>query len=219
MKVSIIAAASVCGRIGQGFKGSAVDRAFLERMREDTDASLIGAGTLRQGPVQMLGPGGRTLDGRTRAVITASGRIPTEDQPLFSRGPRPLIFTSRQAGPALEQALGQRAEIIPIGYMGPGRLDLREVMEHLSERGVESLLIEGGSALNYEALSQAVVHELLVTICPEIIGASSVSSLVEGPEPLGRPSIGLRPLECKVSLESGEIFIRYAVDYGMQEQE
>jgi riboflavin biosynthesis pyrimidine reductase len=219
MKVSIIAAASVCGRIGQGFKGSAVDRAFLEQMRKDTGASLIGAGTLRQGPVQMLGPGGKVLDGRIRAVITASGRIPIEDQPLFSRGPRPLIFTSRQAGQALEQALGQRAEVVSIGFIGPGRLDLRQVMGHLSERGVGSLLIEGGSALNYEALRQAVVHELLVTICPEIIGASTVSSLVEGPEPLGRPSIGLRPLACRVSLESGEIFLRYAVDYETPDQE
>ena len=39
MKVSMIAAASVCGRIGKGFKGGPEDRRFLEKMRAETDAS------------------------------------------------------------------------------------------------------------------------------------------------------------------------------------
>jgi len=47
MIVSIIAAATVRGRIGPGFKGSAVDREFLFKMRGRTGASILGAGTLR----------------------------------------------------------------------------------------------------------------------------------------------------------------------------
>ena len=60
----MISASSICGRIGKGFKGGAADRRFLEQVRASTDASLIGAGSLRNHQVLMACPGGRLPRGR-----------------------------------------------------------------------------------------------------------------------------------------------------------
>ncbi len=207
----MIAAASVCGRIGKGFKGGPEDRRFLERMRAETDASLIGAGSLRDGQVQMLGPGGRQLEGRLRAVITASGRIPVKDRLLFTEGAEAVIFTSKGAAEDLRQELGQRAHVFELDEIAPGSLDLGQCVSILEDMGAKSLLVEGGPGLNYQALKQGIVDEILLTICPKIIGDASIESLAEGPGPLGGPSLELRLLDARVHTESSELFLRYQV--------
>ncbi|MFH1020748.1 MAG: hypothetical protein V1782_09120 [Pseudomonadota bacterium] len=64
MLVTIIAASTICGRIGPGLTGSPVDRGLLEKMRAATDASLLGAETLRLGDPEMRGPEGHLLPQR-----------------------------------------------------------------------------------------------------------------------------------------------------------
>lgn len=209
MKVSLIAVMTLCGRITPGTMGSREDRRFLEEMRAATDAGLLGAGTVRNHDVEMRGPEGKWPAQRIRALVSASGNLPLEGRKIFRDGPRPLVFTSAAAAPALIAAAGERAEIVALPAR-EGALDLAAACEQLAARGVRSLLVEGGAGLNYRALQQGVVDELLVTIAPKLSGDRHTLSLLDGDRPLGSPFLDLELLGLRQGT-SGELFCRYRV--------
>ncbi|WP_157861406.1 RibD family protein [Desulfurivibrio alkaliphilus] len=210
MRVSLIAAMTLCGRISPATMGSRQDRRFLEESRQATDASLLGAGTLREGDAEMRGPGGILPENRIRAIISASGRLPLEQRKIFQIGPRPLIFTAAERAKSLADQAGQRAEVIALPAKD-GFLDLAAACRKLARRGVKELLLEGGGTLNFHALRQRIVDELLVTIAPKLSGHRAAISLADGAEPLGDPFLDLQLLSCHPTL-NGELFCRYRVN-------
>jgi len=207
LKVILICASTVCGRIGPIVKGSAEDRRRLERMRAETDASLMGAGTLRAGNPEMRGPGGEIRADRIRAIITGSGRIPVAGKKIFSQGPQPVIFTKMTEVPRLEQELGGRGRVIGLPA-GPAGLSIGDALAELGRLGAESVLIEGGGKLNHAAFCEGVVDELLLTITPYLSGDRAAASLLDGDGPVG---LTMEIITCRVSSRSGEIFLHYRV--------
>jgi len=213
MRVILMGLATLCGRIGPGIMGSAFDRLRLEDARAATDASLMGAGTLRAGDPEMRGPGGVHIPGRIRAIITASGRIPAEEKALFQNGSRPIVFTGRDRADALRQDLGTSAEVVslPSGACG---LSVRKAIEYIEACGARSVIIEGGSRLNYSALAEGVVDEILLTLSPRISGEIGAPSLADGIRSLYDPSGGFELAECRPVPETGEVFLRYIIGAG-----
>ncbi len=210
MRTTIICIQTLCGRISPAGFGSRKDRALLENAREQTGATLLGAASLRAGDPELRTCRGRLPKNRIRAVITRSGNIPLE-RSLFRKGPRPLIFSPETIGPLLKDRFRNSADVIGLHQTPKGMLPLEDVLNHLEDRGAESCLIEGGGRLNYEALSQGVVDELLVTIAPRLLGKTDEASLISGTKALGDPFINLELLSCQADNETGELFLHYRV--------
>ena len=213
MKVSLIAAMTLCGRISPASMGSVEDRRFLEQMRAATDASLMGAGTLRQSDPEMRLAGGRLPAERLRCLVSRSGQLPIDGKKLFQSGPRPLLFTDRARHDELATRLAGRAEVIGISRLEGEQLALAEIVADLAGRGVGWLLLEGGGRLNYSAIAQGVVDELLVTLTPRLSGDFQAAGLLDGPRPLGSPFLGLTLTGCEQA-SSGELFLRYQINKG-----
>ena len=207
MRVILIAATTLCGRISPAPLGSALDRRFLEKMRDQTDASLMGSGTLRRDDPEMRGQSG-VNPSRIRAFISHSGNISPEGKKVFQNVPAPILFTG-QNNQHLVQLLAGKAEVVALPD-GPGGLSLASAISELDKRGARSVLIEGGGVLNYHALHQQVVDEMMVTITPHLSGDSRETCLAEGQQGLGSPFLSLALLSCEKA-ESGEIFAHYQV--------
>jgi riboflavin biosynthesis pyrimidine reductase len=209
VKVFLICITTACGRMTPGNIGSPKDRRHLEAIRMMTDASLLGAGTLREGDPEMRGDGGIIPNNRIRAVITMSGKIPVKGRRLFQMGPPPVVFTSRDQAPSLGEVLGHRARVVslPEGIHG---LSISAAILEMGRMGAKTVLIEGGAILNYAALSEGVVDEIYHTIAPKLSGEAGAASLADGPRHLGEPFLSLKLLECHTA-ETGEVFLRYKV--------
>lgn len=210
MKIYLVAACTLCGRLSPPVMGSREDRIFLETLRAETDASLMGAGSLRNCDPEMRGPGGQLPRERIRAIMTFSGQIPVHDRRLFSTdGPRPVVFTSEQGEKHLKEILRDRG-LIKVLPAGPGGLSIRAAMAALAGMGAKSILVEGGGRLNYACLQERVVDEICVTITPFLSGDTTAVSLADGPQPLGLPFLKLTLLSC-TQAQTGELFLRYAL--------
>ena len=210
MRVQLIAAMTVCGRISPVNMGSMLDRRFLEKARQDTCASLMGAETFRGDDPEMRVLNGKLPAQRIRAIISASGDIVMPEKKLFQSGPNPYIFVSNQKKNQVERLLASKANIIGVPSSGKF-LSLPHVIEVLQSLGVKSLLVEGGAALNYSCLQQGIVDELLLTLTPYISGDKNAVSLAEGPEPLGNPFVAMELLHCHPAT-TGELFLHYKVN-------
>ncbi len=211
MKVYLVAANTICGRISPVGMGSPHDRHFLEKLRSQTDASLLGAGTLREADPEMRTLSGKLPRERLRCLITASGDIPSFGKKLFACKPAPIIFTHSSQCDRLQRIFGSKAQVVGIASMVNNQLSLSAAVNWLKKKGVETLLIEGGGQLNYSALQEQVIDEIFLTLTPYLNGNVNQSSLADGLHDLGSPYIPLELISCKTA-ENGELFLHYRIN-------
>ncbi len=205
VRVTLSAAATVCGRIGPMPVASQRDRERLLSLRCAHDASIIGAATLRRDDPRLVC--GRS--GRLRCVVTGSGRIPVEGKGFFSVGDTPVVFTSLEAEARLAQRLDGVATVVGIPWVDKW-LRWDRILEWLEAAGVGSLLLEGGGRLNHSALSQGVIDVLEITLAPRISGDLGAPLLFSGEGPVGGPFVELELERCSVA-DGGELFLRYSI--------
>jgi len=189
--------------------GSLLDRRRLEETRDKTQASIMGANTLRIENPEMRGTNSTLAPDRIRAIISRSGIIPVTDKKLFNHGPKPVVFTGEDNIFRLQGKLKGKAQVVSLPE-GPHGLSLQAALDFFADRGVESVLIEGGSQLNYAALAEGVVDEILLTIMPFVSGEHGTSAFADGPKHLGDPFLELELLSSEPVL-SGELFLHYRV--------
>lgn len=92
-----------------------------------------------------------------------------------------------------------------------GHLDLKELMQLLGEKGIVSILLEGGSFLNWGALNAQIIDEIQTYIAPKLLGGN-------GKTPVGgkgianlSEAISLHPFEQTWSGE--DLVIKSEVEY------
>jgi riboflavin biosynthesis pyrimidine reductase len=61
-------------------------------------------------------------------------------------------------------------EVWELGADAMGRVDLRELLTRLGERGISSVLAEGGAAVATALLQEGLVVRLVVVLAPKIVG-------------------------------------------------
>lgn len=198
--------ATIEGRAGP--IGSATDLEMLVGLRATADAVLVGAGTLRterygrivRDPSKRSARERRGLPHDPLAVIVSGALDLPWDARLFTDGGgRVLIFTTSAEDPP-ETATPVRV------VRHEGRVDLTEALRHLRvERGIRSLLCEGGPQLHAQLLAAGLVDELFITHGPVLAGGAGPGLTTGLPE-------GLIDLELEWLLrEESELFARYRV--------
>ena len=61
-----------------------------------------------------------------------------------------------------------------------GHIDLKILMKALGEKGIDSVLLEGGGTLNWSALKEGIVQKVFCYIAPKLLGGKGAKSPVEG---------------------------------------
>jgi len=155
----------------------------VDALKADVDAVMVGVGTvLADDPKLTIKSVAlkrtRVDQGRTesplRVVVDSSARTPPTAAVLGSNA---LIATSRQAPRHRVEELETRAEILVVGER---KVDLAALLGRLKDRGVGSLLVEGGATLNFALLSLGLVDEIYTYVGNIIIGGSAAPTLVDG---------------------------------------
>jgi riboflavin biosynthesis pyrimidine reductase len=157
---------------------SPADKEVFFALRRAVDAVLVGTGTLREERYGPILPGAEEQP--LAIVCSRDGDFP-DDVPLLSDPALPVLRHVGDVGEALRAAR--------------------------RERGVRSVLCEGGPTLNGALFAGNLVDELFLTISPLIANGPAPLTIVEGAgpdEPAG--------LELVWTFEAGGmLFCRYAV--------
>lgn len=154
-------------------------RRTVHRIRNGVDAIITGIGTVKTDDPLLTVRGIRSL--RTnrplRVVIDPNLEVPLKSR-ILSKPPETMIVIGEGADAEKKEELLKRGISI-MEY--PGRnIDLRWLMERLADRGISSVLIEGGSSLNARALEDGIVDKVLFFIAPKIIGGKESYTAVGG---------------------------------------
>ena len=60
------------------------------------------------------------------------------------------------------------------------RVDLEDLLQKLGEMQIDSLLIEGGSSLNFSALESGMVNRVHCYIAPKLVGGKQAKTPIGG---------------------------------------
>lgn len=163
---------------------------FAHGLRAEHDAVMVGAGTVSKDDPQLtvrLVPGRDPL----RVVVDSSLRTP-EEASVLSGGAAPgtlLAVTDRAPAGRCEEARALGATVLRLPEAG-GRVDLCALFAALGERGIGSVMVEGGSELITALLRDRLVDRLAVCVAPKILGS--------GIEAVG--DLGIRDLDGSLTL-------------------
>ncbi len=175
-----------------GGLGGPGDQAVFRALRAAADAILVGAATVREESYRAprmpeeVGrrrrQAGRSPDPRLAIVTRSLDLDPT--LPLFDDPPEPPIVITVADAPA-----DRRATLEPLADLleaGTGDVDLRRAVELLAERGIGTVLAEGGPSLNGQLIHAGLVDEWNLSLSPRLLAGDSRRAAV-GPVPDGPP--------------------------------
>jgi 2,5-diamino-6-(ribosylamino)-4(3H)-pyrimidinone 5'-phosphate reductase len=150
----------------------------VHELRKDVDAIMVGINTVISDDPKLTVHKipAKTQDNPLRIVVDSKARTPLSSRILNSDAPT-LIAVTETASSARVKDLNEIAEVI---RCGKSRVDLDDLMINLSSRGVETLMLEGGSSLNYSMLMGGLVSEVRICIAPMIAGGKDAKTLADG---------------------------------------
>ena len=143
-------------------------RAHVHRLRNGVDAVLVGAGTARADDPRLTArlPGGRGRD-PLRVVLDSRLELPASLRLFHPRSPAPTLVAHVSGTPPASPSRG--VDFVRCRARR-GRVDLRDLLARLGERGVTTLLVEGGAEVNRSFLEAGLVDLLLLFLAPKVAG-------------------------------------------------
>jgi len=193
--------------------GSRADRRLMRLYRAAFDAVGSGAGTLRATGVWLrVGrdlAARRIAEGRapnpTGVVIAGTAPVPTNAH--WFTGDEPRILLVGASNPMTDAPRGTELLRAPDERPRP-----RWVLERLDERGIGSLLLEGGPSVNAAFLAEDLIDEVYWTIGAHLLGTDALPMIVPvaGDHAFAREP--RRGSLISVLRHTDELFLRYRFD-------
>lgn len=154
-------------------------RTFAHRLRRQHDAVLVGIGTvladdseLTTRMVQGKNPVRVVLDTKLRISLMATVLNPAAET---------IIFTGMEADEDKANALDALPNVEVVRLSAEeGKLPIAKVVAALAERGITSLLVEGGSSVHGAFYDAGLADRVYAFVAPKIIGGKNALPPVGG---------------------------------------
>lgn len=177
-KVTLNCAASADGKIALPNRqrlnlSNSEDFERVHLLRCEYDAILVGIGTIiEDNPSLTIDPKYNSTKNPIRIVLDTKCRTPRNAKILDGKSKTILAI-----GEGTEPSPVQNAEIIKCGT---NEVDLPQLLEELSNKGVKSILVEGGETVMWSFLKNELFDEFNLFISSMIIGGKMTPTIAGG---------------------------------------
>lgn len=158
-------------------------RKRVHNLRYTTDAVMAGVNTiLIDDPwltARCCGKGGMLKKQPLRVIVDSEGRTPLTAR-VFSEPGQTVLALGRPVEPEAKEAFTQAGAKLWELPSAEGWVDLEKLLKALGERGITSVLVEGGGVLLGSLFDRALVDKVVAFIAPIIIGGSEAKTAVAG---------------------------------------
>ncbi|WP_456418801.1 2,5-diamino-6-(ribosylamino)-4(3H)-pyrimidinone 5'-phosphate reductase [Methanocaldococcus infernus] len=144
----------------------------VHKLRAKVDAIMVGIGTVLKDDPRLTVHKIKSEKNPIRIVVDSSLRIPLNAR-VLNKEAKTIIATTEKANKEKIKALENLG--VEVIVCGKEKVDLKKLMEILYEKGIRSILLEGGGTLNWSMFKEGLVDEVSVYIAPMIFGGKSVS--------------------------------------------
>jgi 2,5-diamino-6-(ribosylamino)-4(3H)-pyrimidinone 5'-phosphate reductase len=188
--VFVNVAASIDGKISNErrvqFKISGEeDIRRVDELRASSDAIMVGIGTVLADDPKLTVKSERLRkkrveEGRNpnpvRVIVDSRCRVPLNSKILNGDAPT-IVAVSESADVKKIRRVSERAEVV---VFGRDKVDLSLLMGHLCEKGIKTVMVEGGGTLISSLLKHGLVDEIYVYYGPIVIGGKDSPTICDG---------------------------------------
>jgi diaminohydroxyphosphoribosylaminopyrimidine deaminase/5-amino-6-(5-phosphoribosylamino)uracil reductase len=170
---------------------SVAQRRQARWLRRLSDGLLVGVGTaLADDPLLLPSP--RTLRPFVRVVLDSRLRLPPASRLVRTARPETpvIVVACRPSRSRLAELVERGAEVLVVPEED-GRVSLRGALTALWERGIGSLMVEGGSEVLGSFLARRLLDQVALFRAPLLLGGRRSLVAFGGPDPAS-PADGLR---------------------------
>lgn len=156
-------------------------RQIVHEMRNRCDAVMVGVGTVLADDPALTTRDVREGRDALRVIVDTRARTPADAQVIHEQSEAGCVIACTASAPPDRVSVlrDAGAEVRVLAERG-GHVDLAALMDALGERGVLSVLIEGGGELVAGALEADVVDRMMLFYAPLIIGGRNAVPGVAG---------------------------------------
>ncbi len=150
---------------------------YLHQIRAECDGIMVGANTVRIDNPNLTV---RCVEGENpiRVIPTSTGDIPLDSNVLNTEVAPTIIAVSERAPAEKVREFEERGAKVVVA--GKERIDFPLLLARLKELGINKLMVEGGSKVNWELLRNDLVDEIRLIHLPVVVGGDDVPSLTSG---------------------------------------
>ncbi len=112
------------------------------------------------------------------------------------------------------EALG--VTVLELPEAAGGGVDLKALMRELGARNIDSVLLEGGGALNYSVLKEGLANKVYVYVAPKLFGGKTAKTPVEG-EGVEYPDQAVLLSDPRIHSFGSDLLLEYEVIRGMKD--
>jgi diaminohydroxyphosphoribosylaminopyrimidine deaminase/5-amino-6-(5-phosphoribosylamino)uracil reductase len=167
-------------------------RRLAHALRDVSDAVLVGAATVRADDPRLTC---RLAGGHdpVRVVLASTAlRLPLRAKIFAPGGPPTWVLAPRGTPAARVEALRRRGVEVLLVPAKRGRIGFAEVARALGDRGITSLLVEGGGTVAAAALRARMVDRVVLFVAPTILGGDGVPAV---------NALGIRSVRAAIQVE------------------
>ena len=180
--VILSAATSVDGKIatraGDSNLSSKQDKVRLHKLRSKVDAILVGKNTvLLDNPLLTV----RYARGKNpiRIILDSKGTISKKSKILQTSDKIPTIIAVSKT---ISKSNYDKLCKFPVEIITAGKnsVDIKLLLKKLSNKKINTILVEGGGTVNWEFIKHNLFDELIITLSLFLIGGNDAISFVQG---------------------------------------
>lgn len=155
-------------------------RRYVHKLRSEVMSILVGINTvIKDNPMLDC----RLENGKNpiRIIVDTTLKIPIDSKIVSSsKLIRTIVVTTKHANINVMKLLEDKGVEILTVNLKNNLVDLKEMINKLGELNIDSILIEGGSSLNFSAVNENIVDKIQVYVAPIILGGESSKTPIGG---------------------------------------
>lgn len=156
----------------------------VHEIRKECDAIMVGIGTvLADNPrLTVHKINAMPEDNPIRVVVDSKCRTPI-DARITNSDAKTIIACANQYKDDFinsEKYETFKKRGVKFFWSGDKKVDLSLLMSYLHEEGVDKLMLEGGSTLNFSMIKSGLIDEISICVAPMVVGGANAKTFFDG---------------------------------------
>ncbi|MBE6493237.1 MAG: 2,5-diamino-6-(ribosylamino)-4(3H)-pyrimidinone 5'-phosphate reductase [Methanosphaera stadtmanae] len=154
------------------------DMVRVHQLRKEFDSIMVGINTvIIDNPKLTISKiEANKNDNPVRIIVDSSARIPLESK-VLNDDAKTILLVSQKAEQSKIDKLKDKCDII---IAGQDKVNLKEALKKIYEKGIHSILLEGGSTLNFSMFQEKLIDKVSICIGSKILGGKNSKTFVDG---------------------------------------
>jgi len=173
-------------------------RKCVHDLRHRHSAIMVGVNTIiKDDPLLTDRSGFKKKSNPIRVIVDSTGRIPLSSNVLKAKDKKTIVAVTKKVKAGFIESMKSKNVRTIVCPEKNNRVDLIYLIKKLGKQGIDSILLEGGSTLNFSAIQDGIVDKVYSFISPKMFGGDNANT------PLG--GIGFEKVDEAITLNISDI--------------